>query len=267
RSSDLVQVPAKPAVLPRPVRGALAFEGVRFAYPTRPAQPALDGVGFEVAPGETVALVGPSGAGKTTLFQLLLRFYDPQSGRIALDGMDIATLDPAELRAQLGLVPQEPLIFGATAAENIRYGRPDASDAEVRRAAEAAAAHGFIEALPQGYATPLGARGVTLSGGQRQRIAIARAILKDAPVLLLDEATSALDAESERDVQRALERLSHGRTTLVVAHRLATVRRADRILVLESGRIVAAGTHDELVREAGLYARLAALQFADAGPE
>ena len=236
-----------------------------FAYPTRPGVAALDDVSLDVEPGETVAVVGPSGAGKTTLFQLLLRFYDPQRGRVLVDGIDAAALDPAALRARIGLVPQEPLIFGASAAENIRYGRPGATEEEVRRAARAAAADGFIAALPQGYDTPLGARGVTLSGGQRQRIAIARAILKDAPVLLLDEATSALDAESEQAVQQALERLARGRTTLVVAHRLATVRRADRILVMEGGRIVAAGTHEALVREGGLYARLAALQFADTG--
>jgi ATP-binding cassette subfamily B protein len=256
-----IAAPPMPAVLPEPSQGRVALEGVRFAYPTRPGQPALDDVSLAVEPGETVALVGPSGAGKTTLFQLLLRFYDPQSGRITLDGVDIARLDPAALRRRIGLVAQEPLIFGATAAENIRYGRPDASDAELRRAAEAASAAGFIAALPQGYDTPLGARGVTLSGGQRQRIAIARAVLKDAPVLLLDEATSALDAESEVAVQAALERLSRGRTTIVVAHRLATVRRADRILVMDGGRIVAAGPHAALVREGGLYARLAALQF------
>jgi ATP-binding cassette subfamily B protein len=259
-----IAAPAHPATLPQPPQGRVALERVRFAYPSRPDQWALDEVSLAVEPGETVALVGPSGAGKTSLFQLLLRFYDPQSGRVLVDGLDVATLDPAALRARIALVPQEPLIFGATAADNIRYGRRDATDAEVRDAAEAASAAGFIAALPQGFATHLGARGVTLSGGQRQRIAIARAILKDAPVLLLDEATSALDAESEQAVQQALERLSHGRTTLVVAHRLATVRRADRILVLEEGRIVASGTHDALVRDGGLYARLAALQFADA---
>jgi ATP-binding cassette, subfamily B, bacterial len=259
-----IAVPASPAPLPDPPQGRLAFERVRFAYPTRPGQSALHDISFAVAPGETVAIVGPSGAGKTTLFQLLLRFYDPQSGRVTVDGVDIAQADPAALRRRIGLVAQEPLIFGATAAENIRYGRPEATDAELREAAEAADAHGFIAALPQGYATPLGQKGVTLSGGQRQRIAIARAILRDPPILLLDEATSALDAESERAVQRALERLAEGRTTLVVAHRLATVRRADRILVLEAGRIVAEGTHDALVREGGLYARLAALQFAEA---
>jgi ATP-binding cassette subfamily B protein len=257
-----IAAPPAPAALPEPAQGRIAMERVRFAYPTRPGQWALDDVSLAVEPGETVALVGPSGAGKTTVFQLLLRFYDPQSGRVLVDGVDAARLDPAALRARIGLVPQEPLIFSATAAENIRYGRPGASDAEVRRAAEAAAAAGFIAALPGGYDTHLGARGVTLSGGQRQRIAIARAILKDAPVLLLDEATSALDAESERAVQHALERLSRGRTTLVVAHRLATVRRADRILVMEGGRIAAAGPHEALMREGGLYARLAALQFA-----
>jgi ATP-binding cassette subfamily B protein len=260
-----VAAPATPALLPNPPQGRIALDRVTFAYPTRPGIAALDDVSLDVAPGETVAVVGPSGAGKTTLFQLLLRFYDPQRGRVLVDGIDAATLDPAALRARIGLVPQEPLIFGASAAENIRYGRPGATEEEVRRAARAAAADGFIAALPQGYDTPLGARGVTLSGGQRQRIAIARAILKDAPVLLLDEATSALDAESEQAVQQALERLAQGRTTLVVAHRLATVRRADRILVMEGGRIVAAGTHEALVREGGLYARLAALQFADTG--
>jgi ATP-binding cassette subfamily B protein len=258
-----VAAPAAPRRLPRPARGRVAFEDVTFAYPARPESNALDRFALEIAPGETVALVGPSGAGKTTALQLLLRFYDPQEGRVLLDGVDVAAVDPAALRARLGLVPQDPVVFGATAAENIRYGRPGATDAELRAAAEAAGAAAFIEALPSGYDTPLGARGATLSGGQRQRIAIARAVLRDPPVLLLDEATSALDAESEEAVRRALERLARGRTTLVVAHRLATVRRADRIVVMERGRVAATGTHAALVREGGLYARLAALQFSD----
>jgi ATP-binding cassette subfamily B protein len=255
--------PAAPLALPAP-EGRVAFRDVTFRYPSRPETPALDGFSLEVAPGETVALVGPSGAGKTTVLALMLRFYDPQQGAILLDGVDTARAAPEAVRLRIGLVPQDPVIFSASVAGNIRYGRPDATDAEVRAAAEAASAAGFIAALPEGYATHLGARGVTLSGGQRQRIAIARAILRDAPVLLLDEATSALDAESEHAVQQALARLSKGRTTIVVAHRLATVRRADRIVVMAAGRIAATGTHEALLAEGGLYARLAALQFTDA---
>lgn len=258
-----IAAPANPVPLPAP-QGRVTFRDVTFRYPSRPEAKALDRFSLDVAPGETVALVGPSGAGKTTVLSLLLRFYDPNEGAILIDGVEIARATPEDLRRRIGLVPQDPVIFSATVAENIRYGRPEATDAEVRAAAEAASALGFIEALPEGFATHLGARGVTLSGGQRQRIAIARAILRDAPVLLLDEATSALDAESEHAVQHALAHASRGRTTLVVAHRLATVRRADRIVVMEAGRIVATGTHEALLAEAGLYARLAALQFTDA---
>ncbi|MFN3971419.1 MAG: ABC transporter transmembrane domain-containing protein [Gemmobacter sp.] len=260
---DAVQDPAQPVSLPRPVRGEIAFHAVQFRYPARPEVSALDGVDLIVRPGETVALVGPSGAGKTTILQLLLRFYDPQSGRVTIDGVDIARMTRAEFRSAIAMVPQDPVIFAASARENIRFGRPDATEAEVEAAARAAAAHDFLMALPQGYETYVGERGVMLSGGQKQRIAIARAILRDAPILLLDEATSALDAESERAVQDAVERLAQGRTTLVVAHRLATVKKADRIVVLDQGRIVAQGTHDALVAEGGLYARLARLQFTD----
>ena len=259
-----IAAPSHPVALPRPAQGGVAFERVFFAYPARPDPPALRGFDLRVEPGETVALVGPSGAGKTTVFQLLLRFYDPQSGRVRLDGVDLATADPAEIRGRIGLVAQDPVIFSADVWSNIRYGRPGASDDDVRAAAVAAACD-FVDALPEGYDTFLGEKGVRLSGGQRQRIAIARAILRDAPILLLDEATSALDAESESAVQQALARLSAGRTTLVIAHRLATVRRAGRIVVMADGAVVATGTHDSLTRENGLYARLAALQF-DAAP-
>ena len=259
--------PAQPQPLPAPSPdapgGAIDFDDVVFRYPSRPDSPALDGFSLRIAPGETVAFVGPSGAGKSTTFQLLLRFYDPQGGRIRLDGVDLARADPSELRRRIGLVPQETVLFGASARENIRYGRPEASDAEVEEAARAAAADDFIRELPEGYDTFLGERGTRLSGGQRQRIAIARAILRNPPVLLLDEATSALDAESERAVQRALEALMRGRTTIIIAHRLATVLKADRIVVMERGRIVATGTHAELVASNPLYARLAALQFTD----
>ena len=254
--------PAHPVALPPP-RGEVTIEHVTFNYPSRPDHPSLADVTIAVRSGETVAVVGPSGAGKSTLFQLLLRFYDPQQGRVLLDGVDIADADPDAVRARIGIVPQDTVIFSTDAMENIRYGRAEATDAEVQAAAQAAIADEFIERLPEGYRTFLGERGVRLSGGQRQRIAIARAILKNPPVLLLDEATSALDAESERQVQAALENLMKNRTTLVIAHRLATVRKATRIIVLEDGRIVATGTHDSLVAGSGLYARLAALQFGN----
>ncbi|ETX30188.1 ABC transporter transmembrane domain-containing protein [Roseivivax isoporae] len=262
-AEDAVADPAAPQVLKAPVRGAIDFDDVHFSYPARPGIAALEGVDLHVRPGETVALVGASGAGKSTIIQLLQRFYDPQEGTVRLDGVPLTRLARREFRRHIALVPQDPVIFGASARDNIRFGRPDASDDEIEAAARAAAAHEFIMRLPEGYGSWLGERGVMLSGGQKQRIAIARAILRDAPVLLLDEATSALDAESERAVQVAVERLAQNRTTLVVAHRLATVKKADRIVVMDQGRIVATGRHDALVAEGGLYARLARLQFTD----
>ncbi len=256
-----IAAPANPRALPVPPRGDVAFDNVRFAYPTRPEHLAVDGVSFSVKAGEKVAVVGPSGAGKSTLFHLLLRFYDPASGVISVDGVPVREADPSDVRSRIALVPQDSAVFATSARENIRFGRPDASDADVARAADLAHATEFITRLPLGFDTQLGERGVTLSGGQRQRIAIARAILRDAPLLLLDEATSALDAESETLVQTALEELMKHRTTLVIAHRLATVLSCDRILVMENGRIVEQGTHASLVAANGLYARLARLQF------
>ncbi len=262
-AEDAIRDPERPVPAPARARGEIGFEGVTFRYPARPDVAALTGLDLHVRPGETVALVGPSGAGKTTTFQLLMRFFDPDEGRVTLDGIDLRAMRREDFRRQIALVPQEPVVFAASAAENIRFGRPEAGMDEVVAAAEAAAAHDFISRLPDGYDTWLGERGVMLSGGQKQRIAIARAILRDAPILLLDEATSALDAESERAVQVAVERLAEGRTMLVIAHRLATVKKADRIVVFQNGRIVAEGTHGALVREDGLYARLARLQFTD----
>jgi ATP-binding cassette, subfamily B, bacterial len=261
RVKSQIAAPPRPLALPVPARGDVSFDNVSFAYPTRPDVLAVDGVTLSVRAGEKVAIVGPSGAGKSTLFHLLLRFYDPASGAISLDGVAIRSTEPGELRSRIALVPQDSVVFAATARENIRFGRPDASDAEVERAADLAHATEFLRRLPGGFETQLGERGVTLSGGQRQRIAIARAILRDAPLLLLDEATSALDAESETLVQTALEELMRHRTTLVIAHRLATVLSCDRIMVMDQGRIVEQGTHAELVAANGLYARLARLQF------
>ena len=259
-----IAAPANPEALPVPATGSLEFHDVSFRYPTRPGVSALNGLSFAVKPGETVAIVGPSGAGKTTIFSLVLRYYDPAEGRILIDGVDLTRADPEEVRRRIAIVPQDVTVFAATARDNIAFGRPDASDADIEKAARDALAHDFITALDKGYDTQVGERGITLSGGQRQRIAIARAILRDAPILLLDEATSALDAESETLVQQGLERLMEGRTTLVIAHRLATVLKANRILVVDDGRIVEEGTHKSLVARDGVYARLARLQF-DAG--
>lgn len=262
-AEDAVTDPVRPVSLAHGGKGDIVFDGVGFAYPTRSETAALKDVSFTIKSGETVALVGPSGAGKSTIFQLLQRFYDPQKGKITLDGVNLRDMRREGFRAAMALVPQDPVIFAASARDNIRFGRPDATDAEVEAAARAAAAHDFLAALPEGYDSYVGERGIMLSGGQKQRIAIARAILRDAPILLLDEATSALDAESERLVQRAVADLSAERTTLIVAHRLATVKKADRILVFDAGQIVAEGSHDALVADGGLYARLARLQFTD----
>ena len=253
--------PARPQSLPNPPRGSLSFRNVTFRYPTRPDVAALKDFSLEVEPGETVAIVGPSGAGKSTIFQLAERFYDPQAGSIRLDGIPLTSADPAEIRRRIAYVPQEGVLFSANARDNLRYGNWDASEDDIRAAAQAANAAEFLDKLPQGLDTYLGESGTQLSGGQRQRIAIARALLRDAPILLLDEATSALDAESERLVQDALEHLMRERTTLVIAHRLSTVRASDRIVVMEDGRIVEQGTHDTLSANGGLYARLASLQF------
>lgn len=263
QAEDTVLDPDQPTLIAADVAGEIRFDQVNFNYPARPEIPALEDVSLTIKPGETVALVGPSGAGKTTIIQMIQRFYDPQSGEVQLDGVPLKSMARHDFRKYLALVPQDPVIFAATARDNIRFGRPGATDAEVEAAAQAAAAHDFIEKLPDGYDSYVGERGVMLSGGQKQRIAIARAILRDAPVLLLDEATSALDAESERLVQQAVDELSKSRTTIIVAHRLATVKKADRIIVMDQGRIVAQGRHEDLVAEDGLYAKLARLQFTD----
>ncbi len=262
-ASDPVKDPLDPKPYPEPAKGAVTFDKVRFFYPSRPTTPALDGVSFDIKPGETVALVGPSGAGKSTIIQLLQRFYDPQEGVISVDGLPISDMARADFRRHIALVPQDPVIFAASAADNIRFGRPEATMDEVIAAAKAAAAHEFLSKLPEGYDSYVGERGIMLSGGQKQRVAIARAILRDAPILLLDEATSALDSESEQAVQKAVEDMAQSRTTLIVAHRLATVKKADRIFVFEDGQIVATGTHEDLVAQGGLYARLAKLQFTN----
>jgi ATP-binding cassette subfamily B protein len=259
-----IAAPAHPQALPSPARGEVTLEDVTFAYPGRPDMPAVRGLTLSVKPGERVALVGPSGAGKSTVFRLLLRFYDPQAGRVLVDGVDLRAADPVEVRARMALVAQESPLFSGSALENVRFGREDASLDEVRAAVRAAQAQGFIDDLPQGIDTQIGERARSLSGGQRQRLAIARALVRHAPILLLDEATSALDAENERLVQRALDEAMVGHTTLVIAHRLATVLKADRIVVMDEGRVVEEGTHHELVARNGLYARLASLQFGEA---
>jgi ATP-binding cassette subfamily B protein len=257
-----IHAPAQPVALPEPPVGSLEFDNITFRYPTRPEEKAVHDLSLNIARGETVAVVGPSGAGKSTLLQLALRFYDPQEGRVLIDGIDVRDVDPAEMRKRIALVPQETVIFAASAKDIIRYGRWDSTDEEIVEAAKAANAHEFLDTLPERYDTFLGEGGARLSGGQRQRIVIARALLRDAPLLLLDEATSALDAHSEQLVQEALERLMKTRTTVVIAHRLATTRAADRIIVMEHGRIVEEGTHDSLTKAKGLYASLARLQFA-----